>query len=100
MNRFFGHHERWAKASLFAAAFSGGCWPGTANESKISRWETAALRVPHCAIRRYEELLGLPAGLLTATAENVRAYYCAEAGYAGTGARDDRLHDPAPIRRI
>src|SRR5579862_4217501 len=71
VNRFFGPDERWSRASAFAAAFRGGCWPGTGNESKISRWETATLRVPYQAVRRYEQLLELPPGLLTSTADNI-----------------------------
>lgn len=80
VNRLFGSSERVARASFFAAAFSGGCWPGTASESKVSRWETAVVRVPYQAMRRYEELLGLPPGLLTATADNIHAYYCTKPG--------------------
>jgi hypothetical protein len=99
VNRLFGNDERWAKASLFAAAFGGGCWPGTANESKISRWETAALRVPTLAIKRYEELLGLAPGLLTATAESVSAYYCAGLGQHGAGLPVARRRQ-VPVRRI
>jgi hypothetical protein len=80
VNRVFGSSERLARASSFATAFSGGCWPDTASESKVSRWETAAVRVPYQAMRRYEELLGLFPGLLTATAGNIRAYYSARRG--------------------
>jgi hypothetical protein len=100
VNRLFGGDERWAKASLFAAAFHGGCWPGSANESKISRWETAALRVPYLAIRRYEELLGTPPGLLTATADNVCAYYRAESGGGNAGGRGGDRGGQVPIKRI
>jgi hypothetical protein len=99
VNRLFGSDERWAKASLFAAAFGGGCWPGTANESKISRWETAALHVPTLAVRRYEELLGLTPGLLVATAESVSAYYRAEPGQGGAG-WSSRRRGQVPVRRI
>jgi hypothetical protein len=99
VNRLFGSDERWAKASLFAAAFGGGCWSGTANESKISRWETGALCIPHQAIGRYEELLGLASGLLVATADNVRAYYGGGTGDRGAGARGGR-RGPVPVGRI
>jgi len=100
VNRLFGSEERWAKASLFAAAFHGGCWSESANESKISRWETAALRVPYLAIRRYEELLGVSSGLLTATADNVRAYFRAEAGRRSTSGWNGGRGGPVPARRI
>jgi hypothetical protein len=97
VNRVFGSSERLARASSFATAFSGGCWPGTASESKVSRWETAAVRVPYQAMRRYEELLGLFPGLLTATADNIHAYYStrrgsrnATAGNSGPGGMPTR----------
>jgi hypothetical protein len=108
VNRLFGREERWARASLFAAAFHGGCWAGSANESKISRWETAALRVPYLAMRRYEELLETVPGLLTATVDNVRAYYGAESGAGAKGketgavggGRNGRRGGQVPMRRI
>lgn len=98
VNRLFGRSDRLARASVFAAAFAGGCWPGTANESKVSRWETAALRVPHQAIRRYEELLGLQPGLLTATTHNIHAYYCTQASCRSVGAWNGGQGRLAPRR--
>jgi hypothetical protein len=44
------------------------------SESKISRWETAVVRVPNLAIRRYEELLDLPSGLLVAVVDTIYRY--------------------------
>jgi hypothetical protein len=98
VNRLFGASERLAKASLFAAAFSGGCWPGTVSESKVSRWETALVRVPHQAMRRYEELLGLFPGLLTATADNIHAYYCTEPGCRRPGVWNGGQRAASPRR--
>lgn len=100
VNRLFGPDGRWAKASLFAAAFKGGCWPGTANESKISRWETATLRVPYQALQRYEELLGLPGGLLSATADNIHAYYCPDPDCSGTNGWSLPRNGPVPVDRV
>ncbi len=100
VNRIFGPDEGFARASVFATAFRGGGWPGTANESKISRWETAALRVPHQAIRRYEELLGLKPGLLTAAADNIHAYYCPDPGCPGWDGWSLPRHDLVPVGRI
>jgi len=100
VNRLFGRDDRWVKASLFAAAFNGGCWPGTANESKISRWETATLRVPYQALQRYEELLGLPGGLLSATADNIHAYYCPDPGCPGTNGWSLPRKGPMPVERV
>ena len=99
VNRLFGSSERLARASLFAAAFSGGCWPDTASESKISRWETAMVGVPYPAMRRYEELLDRPPGLLTATADNIHAYYCTKPG-CRNGAVRNGLQTGLPARRI
>jgi hypothetical protein len=100
VNRLFGEDERWARASLFTAAFHGGCWPDSANESKISRWETAALRVPYLAIRRYEELLATAPGLLTATVDNVCAYYRAGSGGRNAGGWNCGHGGQVPVRRI
>jgi hypothetical protein len=100
VSRIFGRDERWHRASAFAAAFPGGCWPGTANESKISRWETAMLRVPYQAVRRYEELLGLPPGLLVSTADNLHAYYCPDPACPGWGSWSLPRRHPVPVARI
>jgi hypothetical protein len=98
VNRIFGGSEQLARASLFAAAFSGGCWPGKVSESKVSRWETALVRVPHQAMRRYEELLGLFPGLLTATADNIHAYYCTSPGCRRSGEWNGGLGGMSPRR--
>jgi hypothetical protein len=100
VNRLFGGSERLARASLFAAAFSGGCWADPASESKVSRWETALVRVPHQAMRRYEELLGLFPGLLTATADNIHAYYCTKPGCRRGGTWNGGQGGETPHRRI
>jgi hypothetical protein len=100
VNRLFGHDGQWAKASMFAAAFKGGCWPGTANESKISRWETAALRIPYQSVRRYEELLGLTPGLLSGTADNVHAYYCPDPDCPGANGWSLPRNGPVPVDRV
>jgi hypothetical protein len=100
VNRIFGPDDAFVRASVFARAFHGGCWPGTANESKISRWETAALRVPHEAIRRYEELLCLRPGQIAAAADNVHAYYCPDPGCPGTNGWSLPRRDPVPVARI
>ncbi|MFC8394585.1 XRE family transcriptional regulator [Streptomyces sp. NPDC057238] len=59
----------------FAAAFRGGSWDREVSVSTISRWETARAPVPWRAVRRYEELLGLPRNQLTATARTVWRYW-------------------------
>lgn len=100
VNRLFGQDERWVRASEFTAAFRGGSWPGGADGSKISRWEKAQLRVPYQAIRRYEELLGQPPGLLTATADNVHAYYCPDPTCPGLDGWAATRPGGPPVRRI
>ncbi|MBV9380104.1 MAG: hypothetical protein JOY82_11255 [Streptosporangiaceae bacterium] len=68
-NRVYGHDQRWATLTTFAAAFRGGCWPRPVSPSQISRWETAAAPAGFGVLRRYEELLGLPPGQLVAIAD-------------------------------
>ncbi|WP_250399235.1 XRE family transcriptional regulator [Streptomyces cellostaticus] len=59
----------------FAAAFRGGSWDREVSVSTVSRWETARTPVPWRAMRRYEELIGLPRNQLTATARTVWRYW-------------------------
>ncbi|MFH8467895.1 XRE family transcriptional regulator [Streptomyces sp. NPDC017991] len=59
----------------FATAFRGGSWDREVSVSTVSRWETAQTPVPWRAMRRYEELLGLPRNQLTATARTVWRYW-------------------------
>jgi hypothetical protein len=58
-----------ASLKHFAAAFQGGSWPHPVSASQISRWETAAGRAGFHVLRRYEEVLGLPAHRLVAVAD-------------------------------
>jgi hypothetical protein len=74
VNRLYGPQEAWVRGSTFADAFQGGCWPERTSEYRISRWETAVVRVPYTAIRRYEELLGLPANSLVAVVDTIYRY--------------------------
>lgn len=74
VNRLYGPKERWQSGGHFAAAFQGGCWPERTTESRISRWETARVRVPYLAVRRYEELLRLPANHLVALIDGIYRY--------------------------
>ena len=68
-NRLFGPDERLTSLTAFAAAFHGGCWARPASPSQVSRWETAAAQAGFGVLRRYEQLLDLPAGDLTAIAD-------------------------------
>ncbi|MEU6852842.1 XRE family transcriptional regulator [Actinacidiphila alni] len=80
VNRIYARDPRWAKGAVFAGAFSGGSWTGEVSTSTISRWETGATRAGRPAVRRYEQLLGLPPGRLTATADNLHRYAMPSAG--------------------
>jgi len=77
VNRLYCAEGVWARLPVFARAFKGGSHPRTAAVSTISRWETAELPVTRTAVRRYEELLGLPDDLLGATAQTMLRYSAA-----------------------
>lgn len=74
VNRLYGPTGRWLRLADFARAFQGGCWPERTSVYQISRWETAAVRVPYLAIRRYEELLDLPSHRLVALIDSIYRY--------------------------
>ncbi|MFF7194825.1 XRE family transcriptional regulator [Streptomyces sp. NPDC008079] len=80
VNRLYGREPRWAKGDSFARSFHGGSWPAQVSVSSISRWETGVTRVGHSAVRRYEQLLGLPPGQLTATIDILHRYAAPSAG--------------------
>ncbi|BCJ63050.1 hypothetical protein [Polymorphospora rubra] len=92
-NRLLDPHQRWTRAKSFAAAFRGGSWSSPTTESRISRWETAAVRPTHQAVVRYEELLDLPSGTLTAVIDTLHRY-AAPPGH-GPPALTRRLPAPA-----
>src|SRR5215472_5222259 len=68
-NRLLGDDEKLTSLTAFAEAFHGGCWPGPASPSQVSRWETAAVPAGFGVLRRYEQLLELAPGRLTAIAD-------------------------------
>lgn len=75
VNRLLAEEEPLRSLPAFAAAFHGGTYDREVSVSTVSRWETARTPVPWRAVRRYEELLGLPRNLLTATARTVWRYW-------------------------
>ncbi|MET7966249.1 hypothetical protein [Micromonospora sp. NPDC005305] len=99
MNRLYGSDERWQRESEFAADFQGGCWPERTSVYRISRWETARVRVPYLAVRRYEELLQLPAHRLAVLIDSVYRY-SVEPGAAPLLQRQPRRDALETIDRI
>lgn len=91
VNRLYARDEGWGRLGTFAAAFRGGLHPGGVSESKISRWETGAVRAPYLALRRYEQLLELPECLLVAAADTVYRYAAPAASGPPTLDRGDLL---------
>lgn len=85
INRLYGPEPAWISGAAFSTAFAGGCYPGAASASKISRWETGLIDVPYLAIRRYEQLLGLPACGLTSTANIITRYLSPSVGDRAPG---------------
>lgn len=69
MNRLYGHDPELAVARRCVTALS--THQGPVTPSQISRWENGVQPVPYRVIRAYEDLLGLPAGHLTATVDTV-----------------------------
>ncbi|MFG1888106.1 hypothetical protein ACGFIR_09580 [Micromonospora sp. NPDC049051] len=74
VNRLYGPNERWTRSATFAEAFQGGCLAEPTSIYQISRWETASVRAPYLAIRRYEELLDLPPHALVALVDTIYRY--------------------------
>jgi hypothetical protein len=75
VSRLYGTATDLTRGGAFAAAFPGGCHPGSVSESKISRWENGRTPVPRPAIQRYEQLLGLPPGMLVSTADLITRHF-------------------------
>lgn len=71
INRIYGPDDQFAVASRFVRAFAAGPRGLPASESQISRWERAASSLPPGAVRRYEHLLDLDDGRITAVAHTV-----------------------------
>ncbi|MDU0292685.1 helix-turn-helix transcriptional regulator [Saccharothrix longispora] len=68
-SRLYGHDPDLAVARHCVTALSTHLGPVT--PSRISRWENGVQPVPYPVIRSYEEVLGLPAGRLSAAVDTV-----------------------------
>lgn len=75
VNRLLSQETGLRRLEPFAGAFFGGSWQRPISASTISRWENARTRAPMLAIRRYEELLGLPPNQLTSVIDTVYRYW-------------------------
>ncbi|MGH3496319.1 MAG: hypothetical protein ACRDP1_02490, partial [Nocardioidaceae bacterium] len=73
-NRLMAADPALRKQGNFATAFHGGGWPASVDLSGVSRWETGLAGVPYAAVRRYEELLELPADSLVAPIDTLNRY--------------------------
>ncbi|MDZ5445145.1 hypothetical protein U2F26_20810 [Micromonospora sp. 4G57] len=103
VNRLYGPNEQWQRGAVFAEAFQGGCWPERTSVYRISRWETATVRVPYLAVRRYEELLDLPANGLVALLDAIYRYSAATVGNAlqlDRGLREGSPHQAARLEEL
>lgn len=100
VNRLHGQEEDWAAATGFADAFQGGCWQERTSVYRISRWETAAVRVPFLAVRRYEQLLDLPDGSLTALLDTIYRYFAPDVSASPLLARGANPHATEKLARI
>ncbi|MFE0591215.1 hypothetical protein [Micromonospora echinospora] len=80
----------YGSAAAFCRQFGGGCWSGPVSPSMISRWETGRIAVPYLAVRRYEELLGIPPGGLTSLVNALGRYAMVDASVPSV------LRAPAP----
>ncbi|MEU4392407.1 hypothetical protein [Kribbella sp. NPDC023855] len=66
VNRQLGSQPAFAVRTRFAEAWPSSTDPRSVNPSTIYRWEAGQSAIPHSTVRRYEHLLGLPAGHLVA----------------------------------
>jgi hypothetical protein len=71
VNRIYGPDEQFAVASRFVRAFAAGPQGMSVSESQISRWERAGAALPPGALPRYENLLDLNDGRISAVAHIV-----------------------------
>lgn len=76
VNRLFGARSRYARLRTFAAEFARADQL-RATVATFSRWETGLSAAPYRAVRRYEQVLGLPAHALVSVIDTVSRYMSA-----------------------
>jgi hypothetical protein len=95
-NRIYGPDERLVTGAVFARAFAGERWRQGVDGAQITRWERASQKAGYPALRRYEELLGLPTHHLVVVADTI---YRERHGRAGAPLLSrDRASDAAQLR--
>lgn len=84
----------------FARAFGAGRGAaGTASPSALSRWETGRTPVPHAAVRRYEQVLGLVPHQLISVVETIARYEGGPSAEAFTRASTAQPGRGGPVQR-
>ncbi|HYQ68902.1 hypothetical protein [Actinophytocola sp.] len=94
VNRIHGTQPRYARLRNFAADWVRGGLRATV--ATFSRWETGLSAVPYRAVRRYEEVLGLPPHAMVSVIDTVSRYMSASAEAAPLLTRPKT---PEPERR-
>lgn len=74
VNRRFGTEKRYRTQACLVKDFCGSA-ADAVTAGTISRWESGRLRLPYLAVRRYEDLLGLPANQLVAVIDTTLRYF-------------------------
>lgn len=69
VNRLYGPEDLFVSGEYFAKAFTQSSSGRAADRAQISRWERAVDPVSHATLSRYEQLLCIEPGRLTATAD-------------------------------
>jgi hypothetical protein len=62
------------RVGRFVDVFRGGSWDRPVDATRVSKWETTTTAPDHAAVRRYEEVLGLPENHLVAFADVLLRY--------------------------
>jgi hypothetical protein len=94
VNRILGTQSRYARLKNFAADWVRDGLRATV--ATFSRWETGLSAVPYRAVRRYEQVLGLPAHAMVSVIDTVSRYMSASADAAPLLTRPKT---PEPERR-
>ncbi|MCT2584645.1 helix-turn-helix domain-containing protein [Actinophytocola gossypii] len=73
-NRLHGQQEEFRRLRQFAESFPDGARVSSISTSQVSRWETGHTLPTASVLTRYEEVLGLPASMLTTATDAIFRY--------------------------